>query len=130
MNKPGMMLGLLCDQTGGRTGFQIPFLGHNASTSPAVALFALRYKCPLYTAICYRTGLAQWRIEVGPQIPTNENGRPRSAEAIMRDVNAALEAAVRRDPANWFWVHNRWKRGVPSGEARVGDGELKLEENE
>jgi lauroyl/myristoyl acyltransferase len=20
-----------------------------------------------------------------------------------------MEAAVRRDPANWFWVHNRWK---------------------
>jgi Kdo2-lipid IVA lauroyltransferase/acyltransferase len=27
----------------------------------------------------------------------------------MRDVNAALERAVRRDPANWFWVHRRWK---------------------
>jgi len=27
----------------------------------------------------------------------------------MRDVNRALEAAVRRDPANWFWVHRRWK---------------------
>ena len=21
----------------------------------------------------------------------------------------ASEAAIRRDPANWFWVHNRWK---------------------
>ena len=27
----------------------------------------------------------------------------------MLDVNRAFEAAVRRDPANWFWVHNRWK---------------------
>jgi lauroyl/myristoyl acyltransferase len=27
----------------------------------------------------------------------------------MREVNLALEAAVRRDPANWFWVHRRWK---------------------
>jgi KDO2-lipid IV(A) lauroyltransferase len=34
--------------------------------------------------------------------------------AIMLDVNRAFEAAVRRDPANWFWVHNRWKaRGQP-----------------
>ena len=22
-----------------------------------------------------------------------------------------FEAAIRRDPANWFWVHNRWKEG-------------------
>ncbi|MEY4387280.1 MAG: lipopolysaccharide heptosyltransferase, partial [Verrucomicrobiota bacterium] len=113
MNQPGMMLGLLCDQAGRASGLQIPFLGHNASTSPAVAVFALRYKCPLYTGICYRTGLAHWRIEAGGQIPTHENGEPRSAEAIMRDVNAAFESAIRRDPANWFWVHNRWKRGVP-----------------
>jgi len=27
----------------------------------------------------------------------------------MRDVNGAFETAVRRDPANWFWVHRRWK---------------------
>ena len=27
----------------------------------------------------------------------------------MRDVNRAFEIAVRRDPANWFWVHRRWK---------------------
>lgn len=127
MNRPGMMLGLLCDQTAGRSGLQFPFLGHNASTSPAVALFALRYKCPLYTGICYRVGLAQWRIEVGPQIPMHENGQPRGAEAIMRDVNAAFETAIRRDPANWFWVHNRWKRGVPAAEAKIEDGELKME---
>ena len=113
MNKPGVILGLLCDQNGGRKGLQFPFLGHYAATSPAVALFALRYHCPLYTGICHRTGLAQWRIEAGAEIPTHENGSARSTEAIMRDVNAAFEAAIRRDPANWFWVHNRWKHGTP-----------------
>jgi lauroyl/myristoyl acyltransferase len=34
----------------------------------------------------------------------------------MRDVNSAFEKAVRRDPANWFWVHNRWK--LPKNMAR------------
>jgi lauroyl/myristoyl acyltransferase len=111
MNQPGMILGLLCDQNGGRKGLQFPFFGHYAATSPAVALFALRYDCPLYTGICYRIGLAKWRIEAGAEIPTRVNGSPRSTEAIMRDVNAAFEEAIRRDPANWFWVHNRWKHG-------------------
>ena len=31
----------------------------------------------------------------------------------MLDVNRAFEAAIRRDPANWFWVHNRWKTPQP-----------------
>jgi lauroyl/myristoyl acyltransferase len=29
------------------------------------------------------------------------------------NVNRAFEAAVQRDPATWFWVHNRWKPGRP-----------------
>jgi KDO2-lipid IV(A) lauroyltransferase len=63
----------------------------------------------LHTAICYRIGLAKWRIEVGDEIPTRENGESRPITDIMRDVNRMFEIAVRRDPANWFWVHRRWK---------------------
>ena len=110
MHQPGIMLGLLSDQNGGERGLNLPFLGRPCSTMPAPALFALRYSCALYTGICYRVGLAQWRIEAGAEIPTHERGVPRSTEAIMLDVNRAFEAAVRRDPANWFWVHNRWKQ--------------------
>jgi len=108
-NQRGVMLGLLSDQRAGKAGLRLPFLGHDCSTSAAPAIFALRYRCALHTGICYRVGLAQWRIEAGEEIPTRENGSARSTEAIMADVNRAFEAAVRRDPANWFWVHNRWK---------------------
>jgi KDO2-lipid IV(A) lauroyltransferase len=109
MRRPAVILGLLGDQAGGRNGLRLPFLGHECWTSPAPALFALRYDCGLLMAICYRTGLARWRIEADQEIPTRENGSPRPVAAIMGDVNRAFEAAVRRDPANWFWVHNRWK---------------------
>jgi Kdo2-lipid IVA lauroyltransferase/acyltransferase len=107
MNQPGVILGLLSDQSAGTV--RVPFLGHDCSTTAAPAIFALRYHCALITGICYRVGLARWRIEAGAEIPTRENGRPRSSAAIMGDVNRAFEAAVRRDPANWFWVHRRWK---------------------
>ena len=126
MSDTGLLVGLLADQHAGRAGLWLPFLGHACSTSPATAVFALRYRCPLHTSICYRLGPARWLIEVGPEIATCENGRPRSTEAIMRDVNRALEAAVRRDPANWFWVHNRWKPARAGGkrrEAAVSDPE-------
>ena len=109
MNKPGMLLGLLADQHAGRNGLRIPFLGHDCSTSAAPAIFALRYRCALHTGICHRIAPGRWRLEGGPEIPTHENGAPRATEAIMRDVNHAFDEAVRRDPANWFWVHNRWK---------------------
>jgi KDO2-lipid IV(A) lauroyltransferase len=100
---------LLVDQHAGVGGVVVPFFGKECSTSAAAAVFALRYDCPLHTGICYRTGLARWRIEGGDEIPTRINGQARSIKDITRDINRAFEAAVRRDPANWFWVHNRWK---------------------
>lgn len=103
----GIILGLLADQSS--KGLRGPFLGRDCDTGLAPAVLALRYHTELYTGICYRVGLAKWRLELGEKIPTHENGQPRSSETIMRDVNGALETAVRRDPANWFWVHRRWK---------------------
>ncbi len=107
MNQGGVILGLLADQSS--VGLNGPFLGQNCNTGLAPAVLALRYEADLYSAICYRVALAQWRVELGPVISTHENGHPRPSADIMREVNLALEAAVRRDPANWFWVHRRWK---------------------
>ncbi len=109
MKQKGLMLGFLVDQHAGDRGLPAPFFGRECSTSPAPALFALRYDCPLHTAFCYRIGLGRWRLEWGPEIPIRENGRARTAQAITADINRVFEAAIRRDPANWFWVHRRWK---------------------
>jgi len=113
MKGPQVILGLLADQHAGDAGLRLPFLGHDCSTSAAPAVFALRYDCALYTAVCHRLGMARWRIEAGAEIPLHDNGATRSTAAIMLDVNRAFEAAVRRDPANWFWVHKRWKPPPP-----------------
>jgi KDO2-lipid IV(A) lauroyltransferase len=111
MNQPGMMLGLFTDQHAGDRGARLPFFGRDCSTSVAAGVLALRYDCALFTVVCYRVAPGRWRIEVGDDIPTHANGQPRSTEDMARDMNRAFEAAIRRDPANWFWVHNRWKEG-------------------
>jgi lauroyl/myristoyl acyltransferase len=109
MRDTGVIVGFLADQHAGGSGVRVPLLGHPCSTTTAPAIFALRYDLPLFTGICYRVGLAQWRIEAGDRIPTRENGEARSVESITADMNQAFEKAIRRDPANWFWVHDRWK---------------------
>jgi hypothetical protein len=64
------------------------------------------------------------------EISTRGNDGPRSPEAIMRDVNRAFEAAARRDPAKWFWVHNRSKPvKVSSQKSEVSIQELTKRED-
>ena len=108
MSRGGIILGLLGDQYA--QGVRGPFFGRDCHTGLGPAVLALRYECELYTAFCFRTGLAKWRLELGEKISTQENGRPRSSGDIMCEVNLSYEKAIRRDPANWFcWVHRRWK---------------------
>ena len=111
MAQPGIMLGLLADQHAGDRGARLPFFGRDCSTSLAAPVLAQRYGCRLFTCLCYRTAPGRWRLEFGNEIPTHTEGQPRPTEAIAADINRAFEIAIRRDPANWFWVHNRWKEG-------------------
>ena len=109
IQQPGLCIGLLTDQHAGRAGVWLPVFGRECSTNPAAVVLAQRHKMPLHTAICFRTALAHWQIEVGEEIPTFLKGARRPVEDVMRDINRAFETAIRRDPANWFWVHRRWK---------------------
>jgi len=108
---------LLADQHAGDRGIWLPLFGRECSCSASPAVFALRHRHPLITAICYRTGPVQWRVEFGEWISETENGRRRTVESITRELNSRFESAIRRDPANWFWVHRRWK--PPSGHQRT-----------
>ena len=107
LNRGGLILGLLADQSS--RGLRAPFLGRGCSTGLAPAILALRYKAVFSTGVCYRVGLAKWRIDFGKPIPTQVDGQARTTEDLIREMNRELEIAVRRDPANWFWVHRRWK---------------------
>jgi lauroyl/myristoyl acyltransferase len=109
LNQGGLLLGLLSDQRPNRGGVWGPFLGRPCATTSAPALFALRYSAVLFPMICYRVGLGRWSIEIGDEIAIHQDGQPRSVEAITTEINKVFEVAVQRDPANWFWVHERWK---------------------
>lgn len=109
LSQPGIWLGLLVDQHAGDNGLRVPFMGRECSTSTAHVVLARRYNCPLHAAFCFRVAPGKWRIEMGPPIPLEANGEPRPMEDICLEVNRLFEAAIRRDPANWFWVHKRWK---------------------
>ena len=107
LNRGGLILGLLADQNA--VGMRAPFLGRDCNVGLAPAVLALRYNAVLCSSVCYRIGLAKWRVDIGRPIPTQVAGVTRSSEDLMRAVNRELEKAIRKDPANWFWVHRRWK---------------------
>jgi KDO2-lipid IV(A) lauroyltransferase len=42
-------------------------------------------------------------------LPEDYEGRRDAVRAITQRLTGALEKAVRQDPAQYFWLHRRWK---------------------
>ena len=99
------VLGVLVDQHAGKSGVWTPFFHRLCSTSPLVATLALRTNAVVIPSAIYTDGFARWRIVMGQEIPWTAD----NPEHLTLDLNRNLEEQIRVSPADWFWVHNRWK---------------------
>ena len=112
--RAGGALGVLVDQHAGDGGVWTPFFGRLASTSPLAALLALRTEAELVPLAVHTDGPARWRVVISTPVPrVDEAGAPIEAEALTARINQVLERQINRTPADWFWVHNRWKTPRP-----------------
>ena len=109
LREPGIV-GVLVDQHAGDGGMWTPFFGRLASTSTLAAALALRTNATVLPVAIYTAGFAKWRVEVSEAIPWE----PGKSEQLTADLNLALERQIRISPADWFWVHNRWKMPWPN----------------
>ena len=65
----GECIGILLDQDAGRTGVFVPFLGHPASTSRALAVLALKTRAPVVPAFIHRLPDGDHDLVLDPEIP-------------------------------------------------------------
>ncbi len=108
--RSGGMVGILSDQHAGDHGMWTPFFGRLASTSPLAGLLCKRTGAALIAASLYTVGPGQWRMTFQPaeDVPND------SVEALTAKTNAMIAHEIRVSPADWFWVHNRWKTPRPN----------------
>lgn len=104
----GGVLGMLVDQKLNE-GIPVPFFGHLAMTTPALAQLALRFRCPVIPIHAIRLGAARFRVVCEPplQLPQSADGSD-DVLTMSRAVNAAVEKWVRAQPGSWLWLHRRW----------------------
>jgi len=111
--KQGKLLGILIDQDTNVQGVFVPFFGRPAFTPRGAADLALRFKVPVVVGWCRRRGATAaegHEIEV-VEIGYDTEPADREAEVVRLTgaCTATLEAAIRRNPIEWVWMHERWK---------------------
>ncbi|MFO7155548.1 MAG: lipid A biosynthesis acyltransferase [Pseudomonadota bacterium] len=107
-------LSLLIDQDTKVQGLFVPFFGRLAHTPRAAADLALRAGASVAAIFIRRLP------EGGHEISVEEIPPPRSADPetaaweLTAEMTKRIEAAIRRSPHEWVWMHERWKTRPPA----------------
>ncbi len=112
--RAGGGLGVLVDQHAGDKGVWCPFFGRLASTTNLAALLALRTGAAMIPLGLETIGPARWRLIIGAPLPEPKEGSGTEIERMTAEMNLHIEDLIRHSPADWFWVHNRWKTPSPA----------------
>jgi len=106
------LVGILIDQRAKRSeGVWVDFFGRTASTTPALAVLAMRTGSPVLPVFMIRNGYRKHRLLVQEPLQFADTGDvKKDVETNTQLINHTLESMIRQYPDQWFWVHRRWER--------------------
>lgn len=113
--KQNRIVGIVIDQnTAAGEGLLVDFFGKPARTTPVAAILARRRGVPVLPGFSRRLPDGRHFLAFLPPLPLE---RTEDVEGdIRRHLQAqslAVEAWVRAAPAQWLWLHRRWKNQFP-----------------
>lgn len=111
--RSGKALGILIDQDTTVQNVFVPFFGRPAATPRAAGELALRFGAPVVVGTIHRKGDGPDAGHVVELTEVRYDPSPVDEEAevvrITAECSRVIEDAIRRYPAEWVWMHQRWK---------------------
>jgi KDO2-lipid IV(A) lauroyltransferase len=107
----GATLCFIADQDAGRKGIFVDFFGRPASTYKSIGLLAITHNLPIAVGFARRIGNRFFfEISVNRIIfPREWADKPDPLKWVTQEYTKAIEDFVREDPAQYWWLHRRWK---------------------
>ncbi len=104
--KKGSSIALMIDQ-GVREGSKVNFFGSLATTTTIPAQLVKKYKCDLVPIYIERRSKFHFKMYVSKPIKVGES---KTIEEITQFLNTVLEQMIVKNPLQWIWTHDRWKK--------------------
>ncbi len=106
-------VGLLIDQkSGGSHSAKIDFFGKPAETTLSVASLKLKLDPLIVPVFVVRDSDGLYELVVSEPIEyvaDEIEDQQKKLEAMTLKYNKVIEDIIRKYPAQWFWMHNRWR---------------------
>ena len=107
-------LAIVIDQDARSAGVFVDFFERPASTTPALALLALRTGAAVIPTYSQPDGQGGWRVVYEPEVRITSTGdKKEDIRRITQDCTTIIERWVRQRPELWLWMHRRWKTPPP-----------------
>ena len=114
----GAGVAILIDQDAGPDGVFVPYFGRLASTTPTLALLALRTEAPIVPVFARVESDGTITVQIEPAVACKAtDDRDADVLRLTADCTRIVERWVRRNPEQWLWMHRRWKTRPPVGTA-------------
>lgn len=107
--KDGQVFAILPDVRMRREDLAVPFLGGEANVGRGMAAFALAANVPIVPAVFMRKGWTKHEfVYFDPLYPDPAGDKTQEIQRMTASVMKTLDAAIQRNPEQWFWYNGRW----------------------
>ncbi len=104
------MLFIPIDQNFGTGGIFVNFFGRQAATATGPVVLAQRTGAALIPCFILRQPDDRHRIVFEPEMELKEGKDPRDTVTLnIQRLTDIIEVYIRKYPAEWGWIHRRWK---------------------
>lgn len=106
----GKVIGMLMDQDAGRDGIFVDFFQRQASAPRGPAFLARMKESPIVPAFITENHDGTHTVIIKEPIWTPQTEqRENDIIVTTQHLTELIEQHIRLQPAEWFWLHNRWK---------------------
>ena len=107
--KDGQVFAILPDVRMRKEDLEVPFLGGVANLGRGMAAFALAANVPIVPAVFMRKGWTKHEfVHFDPLYPDQTTDKAQEIQRMTESVMKTLDAAIHRNPEQWFWYNGRW----------------------
>jgi len=91
-------------------GAEVTFFGRRCLANPLMAMLARQVECPIHGTRVIRLGRYRFRAELTEAItPARAADGRIDIQGTMQVITSVVEEWVREYPAQWLWLHRRWR---------------------
>ena len=108
--KDGYSIALMVDQRVSE-GPRVPFFNKPAHTTTIPAQLALKYNCKLVPIFLERKEGINFEMTIHEPYKIEKTGDvDQDTKNITLQINQIIEKMIIKNPTQWLWSHNRWKK--------------------